>query len=98
MGVTFLFVTIAWVFFRSETIVDALNYIEIMFFSFEIPKSYRYVIFSVLTILTLDWINRKDERDLTIFKTKYRGLVYFIMLWLILSKFNNHQQFIYFNF
>ena len=41
VGITFLLVTIGWVFFRSETIGDSFIYLYQMIFEFEIPTSHR---------------------------------------------------------
>ena len=41
VGITFLLVTLGWVFFRSETVGDSFIYLYQMIFEFEIPTSHR---------------------------------------------------------
>jgi len=53
---TFLLVTIGWVLFRSETIIDAFNYLNKMIVEINIPKSNRAVIPYVIILIILDFI------------------------------------------
>ena len=61
--ITFALVTFGWVFFRSETISDAIIYLHKMIFEFNIPSSFRSLLPLVMFFYVLDWIMRKDERD-----------------------------------
>ena len=73
MGSTFFFTMIAWVFFRSENIISAFNYLIFTFVKFELPNQNRSGIIFIVIIIFCDWLNRKDERNIfsiDIFKSK----------------------------
>ncbi|MGB0981439.1 MAG: MBOAT family O-acyltransferase [Winogradskyella sp.] len=96
IATTFFFVTIAWVFFRSDSITIALEYVKGMFLNFSTSSQYIEGLIYVFIIIVFDWINRKNER-------KYNRLlnykaVIFIATLFILFKFNSINQFIYFQF
>ena len=69
MGSTFFFTMIAWVFFRSENLMSAFEYLIFIifkisfsnvFYSFHIIHEYRHIIY-VLAIIILDWIIFKSN-------------------------------------
>ena len=101
MGSTFFFTMIAWVFFRSENISIAFNYLFKMITQIRIPSAnIRGLIFILLFIL-IEWFMRKNERNLFRLKNKYvRWSVYIFLNYLILAHFNliDLPQFIYFQF
>jgi alginate O-acetyltransferase complex protein AlgI len=106
MVITFLFVTFAWIFFRSNDINDAINYLKRIYFSInlqpnqfmQLPKGLSIFIF-VIPLIIGDWLLRKNERSL-IFPNNYfiRYSLYYILALSIYIKFNNNQSFIYFQF
>jgi len=100
MGTTFFLTTIAWVFFRSESIVDSFNYLSIMFSKFSTPNDNRGGILFVVILIVFDWTMRKNERNCL--KTQYtiiNWLITFMLSIILLKFFNpNPQQFIYFQF
>ena len=100
VGKTFLLVTIGWVFFRSETIGDSFNYLNQMVFNFDLPSSFRFGLVWVSLILFLDYMLRKDERE--IFKTSIilRYIIYLVLsLMILLWGFaETGKEFIYFQF
>jgi len=101
MGATFFPVTIAWVFFRSETILDAFQYLYKIFFEFNFPLTNRSGIIFVFLLVIIDWFWRKDERNpLNINYNYYRWIVYVLILYLIFGNLEivNMNQFIYFQF
>ncbi|MDP7194926.1 MAG: MBOAT family O-acyltransferase, partial [SAR202 cluster bacterium] len=63
MGMTFLSTTIAWVFFRSESISDSFNYMILMVSKFSIPNNERSGILFVVILVVFDWTMRKNERN-----------------------------------
>jgi alginate O-acetyltransferase complex protein AlgI len=97
IGITFLLVTIGWVFFRSQTIVDSFSYLNQMVSNFDIPNQFRVQLVYVLLIFTLDFIIRKNER-LKVEYFKYDWVLFSILIVLILEKFGNYKEFIYFQF
>ncbi|APA65497.1 MBOAT family O-acyltransferase [Maribacter sp. 1_2014MBL_MicDiv] len=100
MGTTFFCVTIAWVFFRSNSLGDALSYISKLFLDFQMPQSKLQGIGYVIILMTLEWGLRNDER-LTVI-SKYvivRLLFYMFIAFQVLRFFGVVQtDFIYFQF
>lgn len=97
--ITFSLVTFGWIFFRSESILDAFKYIEIMFSDFNIPKTYLSFLVHVVLILILDWNNRYCERFSINTYGVFKHPIYFIKLFLIIIYFFQHSvNFIYFQF
>ena len=95
--ITFLLVTVGWVFFRSETLLDSFNYLNQMAFDLNFPNKERDGIIYVLLLLILDFFMRKNER-IEIYYFKYDWLFFSILLILILEKFGNYKEFIYYQF
>jgi len=93
--ITFLFVTIGWVFFRSETIGDSFSYLYCMIFNINQP------IFSIHIgyILLLIFIEKgllKNERDI-----KFNPLFISFLIGITIGHFyfySANNQFIYFEF
>ena len=101
MGTTFLSTTIAWVFFRSNSISDALCYLYLMLTNLSIPQIFRSGIVFVIIICSLDWVWRKNEIDLLNIQNKYlRWSLYSGLIYLIVAYFTffDPSQFIYFQF
>ena len=100
MGSTFFCTMIAWVFFRSENISSAFNYLLKIITHFGLPSKRGGIIFILLFIL-IEWFIRKDERDLFRLENKYaRWSVYIFLNYLIIAHFKviDLSQFIYFQF
>ena len=103
MGMTFFSTTIAWVFFRSESVSDSFNYLILMVSKFSIPTYERFdiVFVFILVLVVFDWIMRKNERNPINIQNKYtRWIMYIVLIYLIISYFNfiDTTQFIYFQF
>lgn len=97
VGITFLLVTLGWVFFRSETLLDSFNYLNQMIFDMSLPNNEIDGIIYVLVLLILDFFMRKNER-IEIYYFKYDWLFFSILIILILEKFGNYKEFIYYQF
>lgn len=104
IGLTFLLVTIAWVFFRSTTIGDAFQYIKIMFSKslFSFPSMTPVIpLVNICILLIIEWKQRKKSHGLSIdhnMKTFKRWSIY-ISIALLIAMFGGIQQeFIYFQF
>ncbi|RRQ50261.1 MBOAT family protein [Maribacter algicola] len=102
---TFLLVVLAWVFFRSESLASALEYLTFMFTKLDFPLIYKNGLYSVGSLLFLDWIFRKDERlNFTFLKNinkKVLGFVEVAVLVIVvylISLNTSSSQFIYFQF
>jgi D-alanyl-lipoteichoic acid acyltransferase DltB (MBOAT superfamily) len=100
MGINFLFVTIAWVFFRSETIVDAYNYLFKLISDFGIPQAKMQGLGFVVIFMLIEWLLRKDEQLGTIsnFKVVRLGFYLFLLFHIVLYFGLVRTDFIYFQF
>jgi alginate O-acetyltransferase complex protein AlgI len=105
IGFTFFITMIAWVFFRSESIYEALNYLNGIFSVslFSLPEIFpKKTILFIVFLLLAEWFQRKKQHALQFGKTTFPkairwGLYYSIII--IIYKFGGSQQeFIYFQF
>ncbi len=104
----FVLVSFSWIFFRSKTILQAVDYIQNIFlnFSFELynhPRGYRMIDYYVLIMVFLlfEYIIRKDERNPFDFKSRVvRFLIYTIVILSMLLFYDDgiDRSFIYFQF
>ena len=105
---TFILVTIGWVFFRSETITDSFSYLKRIGSSFSgipyiHPNGYRLVDYIVLLVffIVYEYIIRNNERKPIGFKNRYvRLFVYILLVFLMLLFYDDgvDRSFIYFQF
>lgn len=100
MGSTFFFVTLAWVFFRSDNLLAAVNYISKMFTDLELPQSKLQGVGYVLILMALEWGLRGDERLSTISKHFVVRLLFYMFIAFQVVRFFGLVQtdFIYFQF
>jgi alginate O-acetyltransferase complex protein AlgI len=108
IGVTFAFVTFAWIFFRAHGVDEALGYVKQIGNSiyhqpsqfFLLPKGIGSFIYIVPLVIG-DWWFRRDERVLfkSIKSRVVRVLLYYLLIFIIL-RFGafNQSSFIYFQF
>ncbi len=98
MGLNFLFVTLAWVFFRSDNITNAFEYLIRIFTDFSIHFSYKwYFIYYVIPLVIMEWTFREDERLAKVNKYYWLALTLILSIF-ICAKFGAKQSFIYFQF
>ncbi len=103
---TFAFVTLAWIFFRADSLHFAVNFVKHMIFSFyenpdQILKSINGLsaFFYIGPLIIIDWFLRKNERKLKVLK--FGNNVLYIMLIILVFWFmlrSNETSFIYFQF
>lgn len=109
MSTTFIFVTFTWIFFRSEGIPNALDYIKNIFIAHQgqspTPVNSKIAFIYILPLILIDWWLRRDERHLRIpFNNKLKHIAYFVILSLTLVYLmieillKNKPEFIYFQF
>ena len=97
---TFTFVTFAWIFFRAETLGEAVRYIQRLL---ELNthggiKGASILLWGALLLL-LDWYLRHNERSLRVPAQRIlRNGIYFVFALAVLLKLGSHQSFIYFQF
>ena len=97
VSTTFIFVTLGWVFFRSETIIDSFYYLSQMFFEFDLPKYMRSKLGLIILLLFVDYLIRKQER-LEKFSFPFDWVLYSILLLILFENLSSHSSFIYFQF
>tara|TARA_R110002072_G_scaffold117281_14_gene248272 strand:+ start:3825 stop:5261 length:1437 start_codon:yes stop_codon:yes gene_type:complete len=102
---TFFITVIAWIFFRSETIAFAFDYIESMFtYSIlSIPQIRPiYLVILIICFLIVEWIGKRDQYGLENFLLDkplvIRWSVYYILILSLYVYGIKEQQFIYFQF
>jgi alginate O-acetyltransferase complex protein AlgI len=96
----FLIVTVLWVFFRSENLDQAFDYIFRMFTDFTLPDKMRIGILYIALLLFFEYFMKSDERKVLRFNNRNLRLsVYIVLIYLIFLNFNlNPSDFIYFQF
>jgi D-alanyl-lipoteichoic acid acyltransferase DltB (MBOAT superfamily) len=106
---TFSLTVLAWIFFRSNTIVQALGYISRIFSAsfFSVPlvkidmyDSYIYAL--VVLFIIIEWLGREQKYALAqIMPNKpkvYRWAFYYLLIVIIFIFAGSNQEFIYFQF
>lgn len=106
---TFVLTVLAWIFFRAESITHALEYLSGIFSNtiFQLPqfselKKTLTVIILLVPFLVIEWIGREEQHALAKIgmqsKTWVRFLLYFAILFCIVTLAGSKQEFIYFQF
>jgi alginate O-acetyltransferase complex protein AlgI len=100
MLTTFVFVTLAWVFFRAETIHKAIAYLwRIRIGLFTVPSYKSFLFLYIIPFIVIDWCFRRNERELVFFHNRFaRYAVYLVALFAIAYHSGNNSSFIYFQF
>ena len=101
---TFTLVTLAWVFFRADSIAVAYNYIKRLVsnlsFNIEYLSIENYSIEMLLLIgifMLLEWFHKHNEHPF-LGKLKWLKIIGIILMILTFGVYSNHQEFIYFQF
>lgn len=105
---TYILILFSWIFFRSNHISDAFNFIKIIFSDslFSIPKFNDAqlaipIILILLSFISIEWIAKKYDHVLQILNSKsklFRWSFYYILIITIFIFAGSTQQFIYFQF
>jgi alginate O-acetyltransferase complex protein AlgI len=103
--ITFFIIMFSWVFFRSNTVGQAFNFISGIFSRFSLDFSeilpVEIPIFIVLFFI-IEWIGRDQEYPLATFALKWprmiRWVFYCFLILLIYQYSGTNEQFIYFQF
>jgi len=109
IGTTFMLTVFAWIFFRSENISHAFNYISTIFSKslFTIPRFGNSNIALPIVILTvvfvmIEWMGREHQFALAKlglqWKRPFRLIFYYSLIFTIFYFSGKEQQFIYFQF
>lgn len=96
---TYVLVTIGWVFFRSEDLTSAFNYLNLIVSAFTIPNMERSALPFVILFFCLEFFFKNNNLDLKDFikpsLSKYYELILFLIIIYLYTK---GGQFIYFRF
>ena len=113
MLLTFGLNLFAWILFRAESVNHALQYSSKIFSKslFVLPKGSDFIgttlhPFTILTLISIfmliEWLGRGDkfalEKILLNINKYLRALIYFILMFYIITHISNEQEFIYFQF
>ncbi len=106
MILTFLLSVIAWIFFRSENIADAFDYLNRMIFTADLFKSSPVALNDIMPYLTLfiliEWMGRERnfalEKFGIILPRIVRWCFYIFLVYKIYYFSGEEQEFIYFQF
>ncbi|WP_300490914.1 MBOAT family O-acyltransferase [Flavobacterium sp.] len=104
--VTFGLTTLAWVFFRAESIPAAITYLSGIFSPSLFSNLNNYhskdLIILILFFMTIEWFGRKDQYAIQTmglqWKRQYRYAFYSVLILLVIWYSGNDQTFIYFQF
>jgi D-alanyl-lipoteichoic acid acyltransferase DltB (MBOAT superfamily) len=103
--VTFTLTSFAWIFFRSSSIDNALDYVGKIFSTsmFESPGIVPYMsLLLVAFLIVMEWAGRKEEYAIATvglkWKRPFRLAFYYALLLIIFAFAGTPQEFIYFQF
>ncbi|GHT53751.1 O-acyltransferase [Bacteroidia bacterium] len=107
MAFTFALVCLGLVFFRAESVAQAVDYISGIFSAslFAVPQIFAgrktIIVFSIVLLLFVEWLNRDKQHGLQINNIKspiLRGSFYFALIFIIWALRGQQETFIYFQF
>ena len=105
MLITFFLTTLAWIFFRAETLTEAVDYIYRLFdvSLFTLPEIRpTNIIILIFGFLIIEWSGRKQQYAIEKLWLKYpkflRWGIYYIIVMIIFLYGGREQEFIYFQF
>lgn len=104
MTLTFLTITLTWVFFRSENITQAFHYLKHLFstslFSYPIQHGMSLTLPLISILFIVEWVQKSELLSFTNHRIPVyiRWSVYVITALSCLAFFKQHQTFIYFQF
>ena len=101
---TFTLVSLAWVFFRAESLSEAITYFEGIF-SFNLEGETKFFVITafvwVSVMLFVDWLSRSGEIPRWWLSKRMlvaRWVVYAVGVWICLKNLGGGSSFIYFQF
>ena len=98
IATNFFFVTLAWIFFRSDSISMAWEYLSRMFMDFSWKTPFKdHIWYLILPLLLIEWTFRHDER-LSKVNPYYWLALTIVFLIFITANFGAQKSFIYFQF
>lgn len=105
MAVTFALTVFAWIFFRSDSVMDAFHYISGVFSPSIFTKPVmpdRGILLLVVIFMIMEWLGREQPYAIAQFGFSWprpaRLALYYVLLVIIFLYSGNEQEFIYFQF
>jgi len=106
MGTTFALATLAWIFFRADSISQAFSYIEHIFSKslISIPKgsNAKLILPLLLIMILVEWLQRDKQHGLDFNNRNIQSfvkiIIYYVLIASIMQFGANRQTFIYFQF
>ncbi len=104
MLITFALATFAWIFFRADSISDALVYIRHIFSKslFSVPSGFGLIdVYPYLFVMIIvEWLQRSRKHGLQDlpFNRVFRWMIYIVICILCFANLQEEQAFIYFQF
>jgi alginate O-acetyltransferase complex protein AlgI len=107
IGITFLLTVLAWVFFRAESILMALSFLEgiITHGLFKIPAfsgrmGAATTVLFIFILLTFEWVNRSCTHAFQRLPNNkiIRYILYYCLVGVLFTNAGSEQEFIYFQF
>ena len=107
---TLILIMIAWVFFRSDSVDDALNYLRLMFSRsiISLPEIFESkIVFLIITVFAIaffviEWFGRKLEFAIANINHEFPAIarlaIYYLIVIIIFFFAGSSQEFIYFQF
>ena len=108
MAYTFLLVVVGWVFFRAESIGQAVQYLQGMFNMsiFSEPKfeyfgsKFEAIMLCSVIMFAVEWLQRSKQHglDIAMINPLLRRIIYILIIFSIIFYMGKNEQFIYFQF
>lgn len=101
IATTFTLVTIGWVFFRSESINIAINYLYNVVTRIAVPTQFRFNLIYVVIILIFEFSFKDRERDPLLYKNRLLRWIMYILITVVTYAWffkEQNSNFIYFQF
>lgn len=106
MLLTFALVVIGWIFFRADSIADAMKYMEGMLQFGTFRAFYRILLMKefllIVPLVLIEWLQRDKQHGLEQLPINYRWLRWLFYFGLVIAIYllqpEQEQQFIYFQF
>lgn len=107
MALTFFLTVIGWIIFRSETIMQAKDYLSAMFTNKFFDSSMLYGVFYLslgFLLLMVEWLQRDKQHALQFSQSRLfnsrivRWCIYYFIILIIIKYTGSSQTFIYFQF
>ena len=104
MGLTFFFVTFAWIFFRAPSVNVAFAYVQGVFLNWPLATMVsKTSLLWIGVLVSCEWLHLLDSFRQWFFSRRWeactiRWFLYSLALWLVMKNLQSQAEFIYFQF